>query len=156
MFFKKKNNIVDIYNEFRDSVMDSCGTENSEEFKRGIFTFKEYKGKIFLWKVDSDVSGVLTIPDGVSVIYDGSMRGLDNITGIQMSDSVQVIGSDAIDYCDNLRFINISANIEYIGLSAIKKCPGLTEIRLPCSYEDASLYLSIDKLYEEGFKITRY
>lgn len=153
MFFKKKNDIVEIYRQFQDSDMNSY---NSPEFKRGVFTFKEYKGKIFLWKVDRDVSGVLTIPDGVSVIYDGSMRGLDYITEIRMADSVQVIGSDAIDSCDNLRYIKVSAGIVYMGVPAISDCPALTEVSLPRSYKDTSLYLSIDKFYEEGFKITSY
>lgn len=150
MFFKKKNNIVDIYDEFKESDMNSY---NSPEFKRGVFTFKEYKGKTFLWKVNRDASGVLVIPNGVSVIYDGSIRGLDFITGIQMADSVQVIGDDAIACCDNLQYVKVSAGIEYMGSYAISDCPALTEVRLPRHYEDDSPFPIIDG---RNVKVVRY
>lgn len=154
MFFNKKNKIIDIYHEFVDSDMHK---EGNGRFKRGAFTFEEYKGYIILVAVDNNnVSGVLKIPDGVSIIHTHSLTVLENITGIEMPDSVQVIGEDAIAYCDKLRYIQVSANIYHMGFWAISYCKALTEVRLPRQYDEPFFDQKIQNLYDGKIKIIRF
>lgn len=157
MLFKKKNEISDIVKIFQEIDDNYVDTDSLYCYKRGVFTFKEYKGYTFLWKVDWNVSGTLVIPDGVSIIRAGALRGLDNVTSIIIADSVKVIAGNAIELCDNLRYIKLSAGIEYMGMLAINDCPALEEVSFPRHYDLGNCVYPIDKLYSgEDIKITRF
>lgn len=63
---------------------------------------------------------VVTIPEGVKLIADGSFRDHLGITAVNLADTLEVIGEDAFNGCSNLKTLNRGDNVKNIGANAFK------------------------------------
>ncbi|MCR4788591.1 MAG: leucine-rich repeat domain-containing protein [Lachnospiraceae bacterium] len=63
---------------------------------------------------------VVTIPEGVKLIADGTFRDHPGITAVNFPDSLQIIGEDAFSGCSNLKTLNRGENVTTIGANAFK------------------------------------
>ena len=63
---------------------------------------------------------VVTIPDGVKLIADGTFKDHQGITAVNFPDSLQIIGEDAFNGCGNLKTLNRGENVTTIGANAFK------------------------------------
>ncbi|MCR4990843.1 MAG: leucine-rich repeat domain-containing protein, partial [Lachnospiraceae bacterium] len=63
---------------------------------------------------------VVTIPEGVKLIADGTFRDHPGITAVNLPDSLLIIGEDAFSGCGNLRTLNRGENVTTIGANAFK------------------------------------
>ncbi len=67
----------------------------------------------------------LTIPDGITEIYQYAFRGCSNLTSIVIPDSVETIGDYAFSGCSNLNSIVIPDSVDTIGFYAFYRCSNL-------------------------------
>ena len=63
---------------------------------------------------------VVTIPEGVKLIADGTFRDHQGITAVNLPDTLAIIGEDAFNGCQNLRTVNRGDNVTTIGANAFK------------------------------------
>lgn len=63
---------------------------------------------------------VVTIPEGVKLIADGTFRDHLGITAVNLADTLEVIGEDAFNGCTNLKTLNRGDNVTTIGANAFK------------------------------------
>lgn len=63
---------------------------------------------------------VVTIPEGVKLIADGTFRDHQGITAVNLADTLTTIGEDAFNGCQNLRTLNRGENVTTIGANAFK------------------------------------
>lgn len=66
---------------------------------------------------------LVTIPEGVKVIADGTFKGRQGISAVNLSDTLEIIGEDAFNGCTNLRTVNRGENVIKIGANAFKGTP---------------------------------
>ena len=83
-----------------------------------------------LW-VCRNISGHITIRDGVTTIDDGAFSNLQKLASITLPDSVTSIGANAFMSCTKLENVTFSANLLRIGDSAFASCSRLTQLQLP-------------------------
>ena len=75
-----------------------------------------------------DLSDVLIIPDGVTIIGDNALYGCTNITSVTLPASVKTINDCAFAYCENLEdvvFLGERDDIEMNIMSAFEETPWL-------------------------------
>jgi hypothetical protein len=91
----------------------------------------------------------VTIPNGVTNIYERVFSGCKGLTSVKMPDSVTFIGNNAFSYCTGLSSITIPVSVISIDDEAFTFCTGLTEIHSkaltpPSAYSTA--FNGVDKI----------
>ena len=77
---------------------------------------------------DMPEDGVVVIEDGITVITDYALKGLNELTSITIPDSVTSIGEYALSGCSGLTSITIPSSVTSIGGSAFNGCSGLIDV----------------------------
>ena len=75
----------------------------------------------------------LTLPAGITEIYQYAFYGCSNLTSISIPNSVTSIGEYAFYYCRGLTSVTIPSSVTSIGEYAFYNCSGLTSISIPNS-----------------------
>jgi len=98
--------------------------------------------------VPSNVSGHITIPEGVTYIPDSAFEDCVELISIMVPDSVTNIGYSAFAGCTNLKSITLPNSIERIEESTFMNCSNLLNIIIPNSVTSIGRYafLACDKL----------
>ena len=86
------------------------------------------KSKTSFVAIPSQLSGNITISNGITSIASYAFSGRTEITGIIIPNSITIIGSSAFNGCTGLMSIVIPASVTSIGSSAFNGCTGLTEL----------------------------
>lgn len=81
--------------------------------------------------IDENISGSVTIPDGVAGIGSNVFSDCSSLTNISIPDSVTSIGDGAFYNCSGLSDVNLPENVTEIGSDAFYGCSGLTGIDIP-------------------------
>ncbi len=85
---------------------------------------------LMLVSVDETVTE-FTVPEGVTLIGQGSLTHSGLMTSVIIPDSVTTIGNEAFRYCTSLTSINLPQNITSIGKFAFENCSNLASVTLP-------------------------
>ena len=75
----------------------------------------------------------ITIPNGVTIIEDGTFSGCSSLLSITIPDSVTGIGSNAFSYCYSLTSITIPDSVKTIQSSMFVSCYILSSVTIPDS-----------------------
>ena len=86
------------------------------------------KTKTELLLVPKNISGTVTLPDGITSIGENTFSNRSNLTGVIISDSVTSIGKDAFKNCISLKSVTIGSNVSIIESDAFHDCDKLTEL----------------------------
>lgn len=86
-----------------------------------------------LTKCDTEFSGSIVIPDGVTEIGRCAFMNCKELTSVTIPDSVTIIGDNAFRNCTGLTSVNIPDSVTEIGPFAFEHCTGLTNITIPDS-----------------------
>ena len=73
----------------------------------------------------------VTLPEGITTIYDGAFYGCENLKNINIPDGVTLISIDAFKGCKSLMEINIPDSVTAIGKGAFDGCESLESIVIP-------------------------
>ncbi len=68
------------------------------------------------------------IPNSVTSIGDGALRGCSGLTSVTIPNSVTSIGERAFSYCSGLTSVTIPNSVTSIGDGALRGCSGLTSV----------------------------
>lgn len=116
-----------IINWVHDNLMTSAS--------KGEQYFLTNRSGTKLFAGDTDISGIVRIPNGVEEIMDGSFKNCRGITEVYMPDTVKFIGMSAFSGCWNLKTIHFSKNLVKINDNAFSDVFSLEEIKLPETLE---------------------
>ena len=94
------------------------------------------------------ISGVVTIPNGVSTIGSTMFQNNAAITKVILSDTVTAIGNNAFQGCTSLKEVVMSKNITSIGQYAFSKT-AISRIELPDSLNTLGNYAFSESSIEE-------
>ena len=122
-----------------DSLTSITVSEDNTAYasQDGILYNKEKTEFVY---VPKNVTGIVTIPNGVTSIGESAFSGCDSLTSIVIPNSVTSIGESAFSGCDSLTSIVISNSVTSIGESAFSGCDSLTSIVIPNSVKSISKY----------------
>ena len=81
---------------------------------------------------NSSITSV-TIPDGVTTIWQYAFYKCTNLTSVTIPDSVQIIGAQVFYYCSRLTEVTIPNGVTSIPRSLFAGCGSLTSIMIPNS-----------------------
>ncbi|MCR5501941.1 MAG: leucine-rich repeat protein [Lachnospiraceae bacterium] len=81
---------------------------------------------------------VVTIPEGVKIIADGTFRDHQGLTAVNLPDSLVTIGENAFLNCTNLSTVNRGDHIQSIGEGAFRNT-SLSSVTIPASVEKIGL-----------------
>lgn len=87
--------------------------------------------KTLYLSTNMQISGSVSIPDGVTSIEGYAFSGCSDITDITIPASVLQIGDDAFSYCTSLKNINFNEGLESIGNYAFQYDNSIESISLP-------------------------
>ena len=73
----------------------------------------------------------VTVPEGVTVLWEGAFKDCPKLTEVILPDSIEVLSGKAFQGCVNLTNIKLSANLTEIGNEAFSGCRSLADITLP-------------------------
>lgn len=80
---------------------------------------------------------IVTIPDGVTEIYDYAFQGCVNLAELTLPDTLETIGKEAFSGCGSYtRPLVFNSGLKSIGEKAFSDCGGLTIVKLPLSIEN--------------------
>ena len=94
--------------------------------ENGYIIYTDGEDKILVGYTGTDTE--LTLPGGITEIYEYAFYGNDNITSVTIPASVTSIGSYAFEYCSKLNSITIPASVTSIGNYAFYGCDKLVEV----------------------------
>ena len=137
----KANNIesCEIYKDTKiiyDNAFYNCYSlheitinENNDKYCSldGILYDKKTKEIII---VPKNITGDITIMDGVTNIYDSAFYDCGNLTSVTIPNSVEGIGSNAFAYCWRLESIAIGNSVTSIGADAFNGCDYLVSVHI--------------------------
>lgn len=95
---------------------------------------------------DCEVLESVTLPDGITEIYDAAFMGCERLESITIPESVKRIGIYAFCDCKRLKSITLPKNVTEIGLAAFRSS-GLNSISIP---------YGVKKIAEETFALCRW
>ncbi|MBE6875212.1 MAG: leucine-rich repeat domain-containing protein [Ruminococcus sp.] len=72
-----------------------------------------------------------TVPEGVTVIYDGAFFSALNLQEVLFPSTLQYIGAGAFEYCSGLKQIYLPEGVEIIYENAFADCTSLMDVHLP-------------------------
>ena len=75
--------------------------------------------------------GDVTIPEGVTSIWDYAFSGCSSLTSVTIPDSVTSIGYGAFKSCSSLTSVTIPKGVTSIGEFAFSDCSSLTSVTIP-------------------------
>ncbi len=81
--------------------------------------------------IPANLSGAITIPNGIKSIGSSAFSGCSRLTSVVIPDSVTSIGSYAFRGCSSLTSVVIPDSVTSIDAYAFEYCSSLTEITLP-------------------------
>lgn len=84
-----------------------------------------------LYIYNQELSGAITIPEGVTTLEPSVFNGCKNLTNVVLPTSLTSIGANAFSGCRSLRAIDLFDGITSIGVNAFKDCSALRSIRIP-------------------------
>ena len=73
----------------------------------------------------------VTLPEGITTIYDGAFYGCENLKSINIPDGVTLISIDAFKGCKGLKEIKLPDSVITIGKGAFDGCESLESIVIP-------------------------
>ncbi len=91
------------------------------------------KKKTLLIQAPEAISGVYSIPQGVTTIGDSAFVYCDSLTSVEIPGSVTTIGDSAFGSCDSLTSVEIPGSVTTIGDYAFWSCGSLTSVEIPGS-----------------------
>ena len=100
-------------------------------YRDGVFTFAD-EAKTILLSCDPDVQGVVTVPDGVTVIREAAFAKCYGITDVILPQYLKEIDDYAFAYDFHIRSITLPEELETIGDGAFF-ATGLSQISIPAS-----------------------
>ncbi len=113
---------------------------NSPWYHRGEF----YKDGLYivgtrLLDVHNDLQGVLTLPEGLTVIGGYALRNCTAVTEVRIPQSVTYIGNYAFSYCAALSLITLPEGLTHLGGYAFVGCHALRELTVPAKVREVSM-----------------
>ncbi|MBR1555256.1 MAG: leucine-rich repeat domain-containing protein [Oscillospiraceae bacterium] len=72
-----------------------------------------------------------TVPEGVTVIYDGAFFSAVNLQEVLFPSTLQYIGAGAFEYCSGLKQVYLPEGVEIIYENAFADCTSLADVHLP-------------------------
>ncbi len=84
-----------------------------------------------LIQVPGKMSGIYTIPEGVTTIGDSAISSCRYLTAIEIPNTVTTIGNSAFIACQELTEIRLPEGVTQIGASAFQNCIKLASISIP-------------------------
>ncbi len=119
---------------------------------RGLGNLMSYgKSDRKLYINNTEITGDLVIPDGVTSIGSDAFNGCTGLTSITIPNSVTSIGYSAFSGCSGLTSIEIPNSVTSIGSGAFNGCTGLTSITIPNSVTsiESAAFLDCSKLIQK-------
>lgn len=83
----------------------------------------------------SSASGIISIPNGISIIPKSAFVNNTGITKVYIPDSVSEIGDEAFSGCIRLNEVSVPDSVKVIGIGSFSDCSSLKTIYLPASLE---------------------
>lgn len=80
----------------------------------------------------TDLTGSITIPEGVTEIKTKAFNGCTGLTAVTLPNILRKIYSSAFDGCTNLSSVTFGTNIDEISMDAFRNT-ALTEVEIPCN-----------------------
>ncbi len=104
----------------------------------GYYTYTVSNGEATITKVDSSISGEITLPDTlgtycVTSIGYGAFRNNTCLTSIDIPNSVVNIGNYVFSGCSQLESINFGNGVKTIGMGVFSNCINLKNVTIPKS-----------------------
>lgn len=81
-----------------------------------------------------------TVPEGVTVIYDGAFFSAVNLQEVLFPSTLQYIGAGAFEYCSGLKQLYLPEGVEIIYENAFADCTSLIDVHLPESLRGVGNY----------------
>ena len=81
-----------------------------------------------------------TVPEGVTIIYDGAFFSAFHLEEIQFPSTLQYIGAGAFDFCTEIQSIDLPEGLEIIYENAFSDCEKLSSVKLPESLKGIGNY----------------
>lgn len=117
------------YYDFADLVRDA--SVPSTQYERQAYDpvkFEVSNGILMKYRGSDQV---VTVPEGVNVIYKGAFRGNFTVRTVLLPEGVQRIEDQAFLGCRNLSYVRLPNSLLEIGEAAFCDCAVLSEIVLP-------------------------
>ena len=94
----------------------------------GYIVYTDVNDKILVGYIGSETT--LTIPDGITKIYQNAFSGCSSLRSIVIPNSVTSIGNSAFYYCTSLTSVTIGNSVTSIGNYAFYDCDSLTSVTI--------------------------
>ncbi len=147
--FEACYDLVEVYN--KSSLEITAGSE--ENGYVGYYALNVYTPISGVSKLSTDTNGyviytdgddkilvgytgnetALTLPSGITEIYQYAFYGCDSLTSVMIPNSVTTIGEGAFAVCIGLTSVTIPEGVKTIGLGSFIYCYNLTNITIPDS-----------------------
>ena len=109
------------------------GTEWLEKDQQNIFL-----GHVYV--KNNGQEATVTIPEGVTMIYENAFRNNQNLREVRLPSSVYLIGDSAFFNCKRLKTVEVKEGLKSIGEEAFRHCISLESILFPDSIEKIQSY----------------
>ena len=96
--------------------------------KRGV-VFSEDKKTLL--KVPQELSGVYTVPDGITAVAACAFENCMELRRIVLPESVTILGVGSFSGCTNLQNVTLSGRIKNISAAAFMDCIRLQKVEIP-------------------------
>lgn len=122
---------------FYQNAFRSCDNLENINVDAANTTYSSVDGIVYtnsgttLFLCPEGKTGTVTIPEGVTIIYQYGCYDCDKVTEFVLPDTVTSIGSYAFYSCDSLASVDFGDSLKSIGDKAFEDCVALTELELP-------------------------
>ncbi|MGN0824178.1 MAG: leucine-rich repeat protein [Candidatus Coproplasma sp.] len=105
---------------------ESVGSSKLSTDENGYIIYDDGTDKILIAYVGTETD--LTLPSGITQIYQYAFEECSSLTSITITDGVTSIGSYAFSWCDSLTSITIPDSVTSIGNGVFSGCTALTSV----------------------------
>ena len=82
-----------------------------------------------------------TVPEGVTIVFDGSFFRAEHLTDVKFPSTLQRIGAGAFEYCTSLKTVSLPEGTELVYENAFADCTSLYAVSLPSTLRGVGNYV---------------